>query len=124
MRRDWWDITAAEAGLEGSTPHEMRHTAASLAVSQGASVLAVQRMLGHDKPARRWMSTRICSTTTSTRLQRGWTPHAPVLPLRILCVSRAIQSEQQLGNRASDLRVLCALGRNAKHEQPESGWSS
>lgn len=26
-------------------------TAASLAVSQGASVLAVQRMLGHDKPS-------------------------------------------------------------------------
>lgn len=39
---------AAELG--GLTPHELRHTAASLAVSQGASVLALQRMLGHDKP--------------------------------------------------------------------------
>lgn len=27
--------------------HDLRHTAASLAVSSGASVLAVQRMLGH-----------------------------------------------------------------------------
>lgn len=32
---------------EGLTPHEMRHTAASLAISAGANVKAVQRMLGH-----------------------------------------------------------------------------
>ena len=35
------------AGLSGLTPHELRHTAASLAVSAGANVKAVQRMLGH-----------------------------------------------------------------------------
>ncbi|MFC8732107.1 tyrosine-type recombinase/integrase [Luteimicrobium sp. NPDC057192] len=29
------------------TPHDLRHTAASLAVSSGANVKAVQRMLGH-----------------------------------------------------------------------------
>ncbi|WP_172456804.1 tyrosine-type recombinase/integrase [Nocardia farcinica] len=51
MRRAWWDGAAKAAGLEGLTPHEMRHTAASLAVSNGASVLALQRMLGHDKPS-------------------------------------------------------------------------
>ncbi|MBF6256428.1 site-specific integrase [Nocardia farcinica] len=51
MRRAWWDGAAKAAGLEGLTPHEMRHTAASLAVSHGASVLALQRMLGHDKPS-------------------------------------------------------------------------
>ncbi|MBF6171520.1 site-specific integrase [Nocardia blacklockiae] len=51
MRRSWWNAAAKAAGLEGFTPHEMRHTAASLAVSQGASVLALQRMLGHDKPS-------------------------------------------------------------------------
>jgi integrase len=28
-------------------PHELRHTAASLAVAAGANVKAVQRMLGH-----------------------------------------------------------------------------
>ncbi len=49
MRRDWWDVAAEDAGLEGLTPHEMRHTAASLAVRSGASVLAVQKMLGHEK---------------------------------------------------------------------------
>ena len=51
MRRGWFDAAAAEAGVPGLTPHELRHTAASLAVSAGASVLALQRMLGHDKPS-------------------------------------------------------------------------
>jgi integrase len=31
------------------TPHDLRHIAASLAVSAGANVKAVQRMLGHAK---------------------------------------------------------------------------
>jgi integrase len=31
------------------TPHDLRHTAASLAVSAGANVKALQRMLGHAK---------------------------------------------------------------------------
>jgi integrase len=51
MRRDWFDLAAKIAGVEGLTPNELRHTAASLAVGRGASVLAVQRMLGHDKPS-------------------------------------------------------------------------
>jgi integrase len=29
------------------TPHDLRHTCASLAVSAGVNVLALQRMLGH-----------------------------------------------------------------------------
>ncbi|WP_448642919.1 tyrosine-type recombinase/integrase [Geodermatophilus sp. URMC 63] len=33
------------------TPHELRHTAASLAVSAGANVKAVQRLLGHASAA-------------------------------------------------------------------------
>ena len=33
------------------TPHDLRHTAASLAISAGANVKAVQRMLGHAKAA-------------------------------------------------------------------------
>ncbi|QBS42857.1 hypothetical protein DMB37_24925 [Nocardia sp. CS682] len=51
MRRAWWNNAALAAGLGGLTPQEMRHTAASLAVSEGASVLGVQRLLGHDKPS-------------------------------------------------------------------------
>ncbi len=50
-RRDWFDPAVKKAGLGNLTPHELRHTAASLAVKAGASVLALQRMLGHDKPS-------------------------------------------------------------------------
>ncbi|AYY11351.1 site-specific integrase [Actinobacteria bacterium YIM 96077] len=49
-RRSWFDRAVVAAGLpEGFHPNELRHTAASLAVSAGANVKAVQRMLGHAK---------------------------------------------------------------------------
>ena len=40
---------AADESFPTITPHDLRHTAASLAVSAGANVKAVQRMLGHAK---------------------------------------------------------------------------
>jgi integrase len=46
-RRAWFDRASVAVGEPGLTPHELRHTAASLAVSAGANVKAVQRMLGH-----------------------------------------------------------------------------
>lgn len=50
-RRAWFNRAAAEIGEAGLVPHELRHTAASLAVSAGANVKAVQRMLGHASAA-------------------------------------------------------------------------
>jgi integrase len=50
-RRGWFDRAVSEIGQAGFTPHELRHTAASLAVSSGADVKAVQRMLGHASAA-------------------------------------------------------------------------
>lgn len=50
-RRAWFDDAAAAIGEPDLTPHELRHTAASLAVSAGANVKAVQRMLGHASAA-------------------------------------------------------------------------
>lgn len=50
-RRDWFDRAVTTSGVDYLTPHELRHTAASLAVRSGASVLAVQRMLGHASAA-------------------------------------------------------------------------
>ena len=38
-------------GLRDLTPHDLRHTAASLAIASGANVKAVQRMLGHASAA-------------------------------------------------------------------------
>jgi integrase len=44
-------LTTGAAGVTVFTPHKLRHTAASLAVSAGANVKAVQRMLGHASAA-------------------------------------------------------------------------
>ncbi|MCV7230413.1 tyrosine-type recombinase/integrase [Mycolicibacterium komossense] len=33
------------------TPHDLRHTCASLVVSEGGNVLALARMLGHEDPS-------------------------------------------------------------------------
>ncbi|PZS36857.1 MAG: site-specific integrase [Pseudonocardiales bacterium] len=50
-RRSWFDRAVTAIGQPGLTPHELRHTTASLAVSAGANVKAVQRMLGHASAA-------------------------------------------------------------------------
>ena len=44
-------LRAAHPSLPRLTPHDLRHTAASLAISAGANVKAVQRMLGHKSAA-------------------------------------------------------------------------
>jgi integrase len=51
FRRRAFDRAAASLGLTGLVPHELRHTAASLAVASGAKVKAVQSMLGHASAA-------------------------------------------------------------------------
>lgn len=45
--KSWFKTALAKSGIPAMTLHELRHTAASLAVSSGANVKAVQRMLGH-----------------------------------------------------------------------------
>ena len=47
----WFAKAVVAAGVPRVTPHDLRHTAASLAVSAGANVKAVQRMLGHASAA-------------------------------------------------------------------------
>ena len=48
FRRGYFDRAAAVSiGVPGLVPHELRHTAASLAISAGATVESVQRMRGH-----------------------------------------------------------------------------
>lgn len=49
FRRGWFDRAATTAGVPDLTPHDLRHTAASLAIASGANVKAVQSMLGHAK---------------------------------------------------------------------------
>jgi integrase len=47
FRRRVLDRAVREVGLVGFHPHELRHTAASLAIASGADVKIVQQMLGH-----------------------------------------------------------------------------
>jgi integrase len=51
FRRRVFDPAAKAAGLEDISPHDLRHTAASLLVASGANVKVVQRMLGHASAA-------------------------------------------------------------------------
>ncbi len=46
----WFAGAVKRAKVQKITPHDLRHTAASLAISAGANVLAVSRMLGHENP--------------------------------------------------------------------------
>ncbi|OMC11111.1 integrase [Mycolicibacter heraklionensis] len=50
FRRDVFDAAVDALGLD-ITPHNLRDTAASLAIQSGASVVAVARLLGHESAA-------------------------------------------------------------------------
>lgn len=43
----WFAGAVKRSGVQAITPHDLRHTCASLAISAGVNVLALQRMLGH-----------------------------------------------------------------------------
>jgi hypothetical protein len=47
FRRGHFDAAATAVGLAGLHLHELRHTAASLAIASGADVKVIQQMLGH-----------------------------------------------------------------------------
>lgn len=49
--RTWWNTALTKAKLPYMPIHDLRHTAASLAVKSGAHVKIVQRMLGHASAA-------------------------------------------------------------------------
>lgn len=50
-RQSLWLTALRDAHIPPLTPHDLKHTAASLAVSAGANVKALQRMLGHKSAA-------------------------------------------------------------------------
>lgn len=48
LDRFWWEVRT-EAGLRDVRLHDLRHTYASIALTQGVTVLAIARLLGHRK---------------------------------------------------------------------------
>jgi integrase len=51
FRPRFFNPAAERIGMPGLTPHDLRHTAASLAIKAGANVKVVQQMLGHASAA-------------------------------------------------------------------------
>lgn len=47
----WFTRAVTGAKVQKVTPHDLRHTCASLSVSAGVNVLALARMLGHKDPS-------------------------------------------------------------------------
>ncbi|MET8795364.1 site-specific integrase [Nocardia sp. NPDC004568] len=47
----WFAGAVKRAGVQKITPHDLRHSCASLAISAGVNVLALARMLGHGDPS-------------------------------------------------------------------------
>jgi integrase len=43
----WFARAVKQAGVQRITPHDLRHSCASIAISSGVNVLALSRMLGH-----------------------------------------------------------------------------
>lgn len=45
--RGWFAAAVARSNVQAITPHDLRHSCASRAISSGVNVLALARMLGH-----------------------------------------------------------------------------
>ena len=95
----WLDRALEQAELPPVTIHDLRHTAASLAISSGANVKAVQKMLGHASAAMTLdvyadlfdddldsVATRLDHAAVSTDVVRMWSnadrPEASAAPSR------------------------------------------
>jgi len=85
FRRDVFDRAAESVGMDGLHPHELRHTAASLAIASGANVKVVQQMLGHKSATMTLDSTGTCLPTSWTRSPTPWTVPRALLLLPQCC---------------------------------------
>lgn len=89
--RGRWERATAAAGIAGLDTHELRHTAASLAIHSGANVKTVQRMLGHASAA-----------ITLDIYGHLWDDELDALPAAL---DRHMQAERERGALADSSRV-------------------
>ena len=77
----WFTRAVTAAKVQAITPHDLRHTCASLAVSAGVNVLALARMLGHKDPS---VTLRVYSDLFDTDLDAvAASLHAKYSPKRV-----------------------------------------
>ena len=90
--RSGWMAATRRAGVEGTTIHDLRHTAASLLIAAGADVKAVQVILGHSTATMTMdLYGHLFSEATWQAMER-----LPVIPL--MRAPRAIQGPPPLRN--------------------------
>ena len=108
FRRRVFDPAARAADLDDLSPHDLRHTAASLLVASGANVKAVQRMLGRASAA---MTLDVYSglfDDASARWPNAWMPHMTPTRLRepwAPCGLGNRSSKSTIDTQAVDLRL-------------------
>lgn len=98
----WFQAAVARAGVQRVTPHDLRHTCASLAVSAGVNVLALQRMLGHK-------SAKITLDT-----------YADLFDDDLDAVAVTLHARYHTGDNCNSPMLLASCGQNAATERPES----
>jgi integrase len=76
----WFQSAVKRAGVQKITPHDLRHTCASLAVSAGVNVLALQRMLGHTSAAMTLDTYRPRSETNKPSVPRAHLTNCRIVP--------------------------------------------
>jgi integrase len=95
----WFQAAVKKAKVQKITPHDLRHTCASLAVSAGVNVLALQRMLGHTSAK---MTLDTYADLFDDDLDAvAVTPHARYSPESVpkICPPRAQEASREHENR-------------------------
>jgi integrase len=85
----FWDGIRSKAGLQGVRLHDLRHTHASILASQGQSLLAIGRLLGHSQAATTHRYAHLFDDPLKAAVERagafienaGKEPAAEVVPL-------------------------------------------
>ncbi|MCV7090215.1 site-specific integrase [Mycobacterium interjectum] len=97
----WFQAAVNRAKVQKVTPHDLRHTCASLAVSAGVNVLALQRMLGHK-------SAKITLDT-----------YADLFDDDLDAVAVTLHARYSTGDNCDSPKLLASCGQNAATERPE-----
>lgn len=98
-RRRVFEPACAAAGIQDFRVHDLRHTAASLAIAAGANVKAVQQMLGHASAAMTLDVYAGLFPTTSTR----WAVHSTLMCHKCATTALLRGYESRPGRRKQDL---------------------
>ena len=98
----WFQAAVKRAKVQKVTPHDLRHTCASLAVSAGVNVLALQRMLGHK-------SAKITLDT-----------YADLFDDDLDAVAVSLHARYSTRSNCDSPELLASCGQNVATERPRS----